>query len=101
MQNQGPLINPAADKQALQATMKALEKYTHGGARPGAGRKRKGDEARSTTMAISGTATEIETIRQLAKESGKTTSRFLIEMALEKNHPTSEQWKQMKKATKN
>lgn len=58
-------------------------KNTHGGAREGAGRKRKGDEARRKTMAISGTPTEIETIRQLAKESGKTTSRFLIELALE------------------
>lgn len=81
--NQQLLINPEADKQALQATMKAMEKSSHGGARPGAGRKRKGDEARRTTLAISGTATEIETIRQLAKQADKTTSRFLIELALE------------------
>ena len=74
---------------------------THGGARPGSGPKRHDTEARNKTMAISGTPTEIETIRQKAKASGKTTSRFLIELALEKNHPTSEQWKQMKKATKN
>ena len=58
-------------------------KNTHGGARAGAGRKRQDIEARRTTMAISGTDAEIKNIRQLAKESGKTTSRFLIEMALE------------------
>lgn len=58
-------------------------KNTHGGARPGAGRKRKDTEARNKTIAISGTETEIKTIRQKAKASGKTTSRFLIELALE------------------
>lgn len=84
LKNQELLINPAADIQALQATMKALEKNTHGGARPGAGRKRQDTEARRSTMAISGTETELETIRHLAKESGKTTSRFLIELALER-----------------
>lgn len=83
MKNQELLINPAADKQALQATMKAMEKNTHGGARPGAGRKRQDSETRRTTMAISGTPTEINKIRQLAKVSGKSTSRFLIELALE------------------
>ena len=60
---------------------------THGGARPGAGRKRHDTEPRNKTIAISGTETEIETIRQKAKSSGKTTSRFLIELAL----PTSKQ----------
>ena len=84
MENQEPLINPEADKQALQATMKAMEKNTHGGARAGAGRKRQGTEARRSMMSIAGTNTELETIRQLAKESGKTTSRFLIELALER-----------------
>ena len=59
------------------------QKNTHGGARPGAGRKRLDTEARRATMAISGTKTELETIRQKAKASGKTTSRFLIELALE------------------
>lgn len=98
--NQQLLVDPEADKQALKATVKAIEKATHGGARAGAGRKRQDTEARSKTMAISGTETEIETIRQLAKASGKTTSRFLVELALEKNHPTSEQWKQIKKETK-
>lgn len=58
-------------------------KNTHGGARAGAGRKRQDIEARRTTMAISGTPTEIETIRRMAKDAGKTTSRFLIELALE------------------
>lgn len=59
------------------------QKNTHGGARPGSGPKRHDTEARNKTMAISGTPTEIETIRQKAKVSGKTTSRFLIELALE------------------
>lgn len=81
--NQDFLINPEADVQAFKATMKALEKATHGGARPGAGRKRQDTEARRATMAISGTKTELETIRQKAKASGKTTSRFLIELAME------------------
>ena len=83
MENQDFLINVEADKKALQNTMKALEKATHGGARPGAGRKRKDTEARNKTIAISGTETEIKTIRQKAKSSGKTTSRFLIELAME------------------
>lgn len=83
MENQELLINLAAEKKALQATMKVLEKITHGGARPGAGRKRQDTEARRSTMAISGTKTELETIRQKAKASGKTTSRFLIELSLE------------------
>ena len=59
------------------------EKKGRGGARAGAGRKRQDTEARRSTMAISGTPTEIETIRQLAKAAGKNPSRFLIEMALE------------------
>ena len=67
------------------------QKNTHGGARAGAGRKRQDTEARSKTMAISGTETEIEKIKKLAKESGKTTSRFLIELALE------EKWTILKK----
>lgn len=49
----------------------------HGGGRP-----RKDEEARRKTISISGTPTEIETIRHKAKASGKTTSRFLIELAL-------------------
>ena len=67
-------------------------KNTHGGARPGAGRKRKDTEARNKTMAISGTETEIKTIRQKAKSSGKTTSRFLIELAMEERWQTKK-WK--------
>ena len=84
MENQERLINPAADKQALQATMKAIEKNTRGGARAGAGRKRQDTEARRSTLAIAGTATEIETIRQLAQSAGKNPSRFLIDLALNK-----------------
>ena len=79
MKNQDLLINLAADKKALQATMKALEKATHGGARPGAGRPRKDEEARRKTISISGTPTEIENLKKLAKESGKTVSRFVLD----------------------
>ena len=82
MKNQENLIDTPATVKAMEMTMESLKKK-HGGARPGAGRKRQDTEARRTTMAISGTPTEIETIRQLAKASGKTTSRFLIELALE------------------
>ena len=67
------------------------QKNTHGGARPGAGRKRQDTEPRDKTMAISGTETEIKTIRQKAKSSGKTASRFLIELAME------EKWQTKKK----
>ena len=68
------------------------QKNTHGGARPGAGRKRLDTEARDKTMAISGTKTELETIRQKAKASDKTTSRFLIELAMEEKWHTKK-WK--------
>lgn len=60
-------------------------KVSRGGARPGAGRKSKGTDAKTSTLVISGKAAEIEKIRQLAQESGKTTSRFLIELALGKD----------------
>lgn len=68
------------------------QKNTHGGARPGAGRKRKDTEARDKTIAISGTETEIKTIRRKAKATGKTTSRFLIELAVEEKWQ-SKKWK--------
>ena len=68
-------VNPETEIRVLKAT--------RGGARPGSGPKRHDTEARNKTMAISGTPTEIETIRQKAKASGKTTSRFLIELAME------------------
>ena len=78
------------------------QKNTHGGARPGAGRKRQDTEPRRATMAISGTKTELETIRQKAKASGKTTSRFLIELALEERRKeVSENKKKTKNILKN
>ena len=55
------------------------QKNTHGGARPGAGRPRKDKEARRKTISISGTSTEIENLKKLAKESGKTVSRFVLD----------------------
>lgn len=54
------------------------KKYTgygyHGGGRP-----RKDAEARRKIMSISGTPTEIEKLKKLAKESGKTVSRFVLD----------------------
>lgn len=50
----------------------------------GGGRKRQDTEARRTTLAISGTKTEIETLKQLAKDASKSTSRFIIEKILQK-----------------
>lgn len=61
------------------------KKEKRGGARPGAGRKSKGSDAKMDIIAISCSPIEKEQIRQLAKVSGKTTSRFLVELALEGN----------------
>ena len=47
----------------------------HGGGRP-----RKDEEARRKTISISGTPTEIENLKKLAKESGKTVSRFVLDI---------------------
>jgi len=60
------------------------EKNTHGGARPGAGRKKVDSEARNSTLAIAGTASEITEIKRLASEKGMTVSRFIIESVLNK-----------------
>lgn len=46
----------------------------HGGGRP-----RKDAEARRKIISISGTPTEIEKLKKLAKESGKTVSRFVLD----------------------
>ena len=40
-------------------------------------------QPRRTTMTISGTRTEIEAIRKLAKSAGKSVSRYTIERVLE------------------
>lgn len=55
------------------------KKYTgygyHGGGRP-----RKDVEARRMTISISGTPSEIQELKRLAEESGKTVSRFVLDM---------------------
>lgn len=58
------------------------KKYTGRGGYHGGGRPAKGDAAKRTTMSIAGTASEIEKIKKLAAENGKTISRFVIEKIL-------------------
>jgi len=48
----------------------------------GGGRKRKDKEARRVTLSISGTPTEIAALREIAKISGLTVSRYVIEQLL-------------------
>jgi len=61
--------------------MSEEKKYTgygyHGGGRP-----RKDVEARRVTISISGTPTEIQKLRELAKENNKTVSRFVLDQVL-------------------
>ena len=54
-------------------------KYTGRGGYHGGGRPRKDEEARRKTISISGTPKEIENLKKLAKESGKTVSRFVLD----------------------
>ena len=77
MENQEPLINLEADKQALQATMKAMEKNTHGGARPGRGRKATG--IKRVPICISGQPEQIEKLKKMAAQEEKTVSAFIFE----------------------
>lgn len=55
-----------------------------GGAREGAGRPATGRLKIFANMTISGTPEEIEEIKRLAKESGKSASRFIIDEILKK-----------------
>lgn len=58
---------------------KTVEKQYTGYGYHGGGRPRKDKEARRKTISISGTPTEIENLKKLAKESGKTVSRFVLD----------------------
>ncbi|MCQ2082544.1 MAG: hypothetical protein MJZ11_12890 [Lachnospiraceae bacterium] len=55
------------------------KKYTGRGGWHGGGRPSKGPDARRKTMSISGTPAEIELLKKLAEESGKTVSRFVLD----------------------
>lgn len=59
-------------------------KSGRGGAREGAGRpKGSGKGLKRVSFSVSCQPEELEKIKELAKASGKTTSRFLIDLALD------------------
>lgn len=60
------------------------KQYTGRGGYHGGGRPKKGTQAKSVTVSISGTQKEIDKLRALAAENNKTVSRFVIEMAKNK-----------------
>lgn len=62
----------------------AEEKKYQGYGYHGGGRPKIDNEARRATLSIVGTASEIKKIKELAKASEKTTSRFVIEEILHK-----------------
>lgn len=59
-------------------------KYTGRGGYHGGGRPRKDEEARRKTISISGTPTEIESLKELAEKNKKTVSRLVIDTILKK-----------------
>ena len=58
------------------------EKQYKGYGYHGGGRPRKDTEARRKTISISGTETEIEKLKELARNENKTVSRFVLETVL-------------------
>ena len=60
------------------------EKTTHGGARKGAGRKPTGKKYH--IMSVTGKKEELDAIRELAKTSNKSISRFIIDTILKKEN---------------
>lgn len=63
---------------------KTVEKKYTGYGYHGGGRPRKGEEARRKTISISGTPTEIESVKELAEKNKKTVSRLVIDTILKK-----------------
>lgn len=59
-----------------------MAKESKGGARAGAGRKAKGDAARTKTMSIVCTETQHAKIKNLAKAENKSVSAFCINKIL-------------------
>ena len=54
-----------------------MKKETRGGARPNAGRKRQGEEAKRTTVSFVCTPSEKEKLKELASLSGLSQSQFI------------------------
>jgi len=55
----------------------------------GGGRKKSDVEAKRCTMSISGMPSEINAIKQVAKRSGKSVSRYVIDLVLRKESESS------------
>ena len=56
---------------------------TRGGARPGAGRKRQGDEARTVTVSFICTPSQKEMLKNLSLKSGLSQSQFICSRIFE------------------
>ena len=57
-------------------------KKTRGGARPGAGRKTTGEKGKTTNISFRISPEEKRIIDEKAAQAGKTTSRYMIDLAL-------------------
>ena len=55
---------------------------TQGGARTGAGRKAKKPEERRQTLVVSASPDNVMLIKRMARESGKTLSKFILDKVL-------------------
>lgn len=69
-------------KYGIKMEIKNGKKGNHGGKRIGAGRK-KLEGAKTKTISISGSDDEIKKIKKMAADSGKSVSRYIIELLLE------------------
>lgn len=59
-----------------------MENSNRGGKRDGAGRKKgSGSGTKSVSFTVSCQPEELERVKKLAEKSGKTTSRFLLDLA--------------------
>jgi len=63
--------------------MMRAQKNTHGGQRPGAGRPKSADPTKK--FSVSARASEYAIIECAAKKTGKTISRYLIDLALKES----------------
>lgn len=61
----------------------AETKKTWGGKRDGAGRKKSGDPVKK--FSLSAKQSEYDAVKKMADEQGKSLSRLLIDLALDKN----------------
>lgn len=58
-------------------------KSSRGGAREGAGRKTTGEKGKSANLNFRLSPDELETIKALAEQAGKSVSRYLVDLALQ------------------